>query len=265
MPESALARAKRLYGQLRPETTLLARQLLEAAVADPGGTDRESPAECWALLGDILTCDYLNRWNGAEAAELARAEEAVGQALSLDPGLPLAHYAQGFVCRAKGEHEAALAAYSRTLELNPDFVRAYAHKAAELLYLGRLDEVPPLVHTAIERTPPGNLALGMFYWILGRTEFFAGRYSEAAQWLRRSIEVRPNLWYNRLYLVSALALTGEADEAQQTLREFDEAFPGYTVARVMRDEQTNPNHHPVVVAGRRQFHRGLTLAGMTEA
>jgi tetratricopeptide (TPR) repeat protein len=265
MPESALARAKRLYGQLQPEATLLARRLLEEAVADPGETERTELAECWALLGDILTCDYLNRWNGAEATEVRRAEDAVARALSLDPALPLAHYAQGFVCRAKGDHEAALAAYSRTLELNPDFARAYAHKAAELLYLGRLDEVAPLVHTAIERTPPGNLALGMFYWILGRAEFFAGRYRNAAGWLRRSIEVRPNLWYNRLYLVSALALTGETDEARETLVEFDRVFPGYTVARARRDEQTNPNHQPVVVAGRQQFHRGLILAGMKEA
>ena len=257
-----LSRAKALYGQLTPESTLLARELLEKAVVDAAAADRGWLAESWALLADILTCDYLNRWNGAAAAELARAEQAADQALRIEPELPLAHYAYGFIFRAKGEHEAALAAFARTIELNPDFVRAYAQKANELMYLGRLDEVQPLVETAIRRTPPGSLALGMFYWIIGRAWFFAGRYAEAIAWLRQSVEVRPNLWYNRLYLVSAYALTGDAENAAKALQEFDETFPGYTLARVAQNERTNPNHRAVVVDGRRKLHQGLLEAGL---
>lgn len=264
-----LSQAKALYGRLTPESTLAARRLLETALDDPAAglaasLDRPVLAESWALLADILTCDYLNRWNGADAGHIAQAEAAVEAALRLDPALPLAHYARGFILRAQGRHEQALAAYARTIELNPDFIRAYAHQAAELLYLGRLDEVPPLVLIAIDRTPAGNLALGMFYWILGRCHFFAARYKEAISWLRRSVEVRPNLWYNRLYLVSAYALIGQHDDAQRTLGEFNTLFPDYTVARVRRDEQTNPNRHPVVVEGRKRFHQGLLAAGMSE-
>ena len=265
MSQSTLARAKASYGRLQPDSTRAARDLLESALAAPGGMDPATLAESWALLADILTCDYLNRWNGSGEPELRRAEQAADEALRLDPALPLAHYARGFLCRARGDHEAALAAFQRTLDLNPDFVRAYAQKAAELLYLGRIEEVPPLVETAIARTPPGNLALGMFYWIIGRALFFAGKYGEAIDWLRRSVEVRPNLYYNRLYLVSAQALTGAAADAARTLRDFDAVFPDYTLARVQRDEQTNPNNHPVVVEGRRNFHRGLILAGMKKA
>ena len=257
-----LSRAKALYARLTPENTLLARQLLEDVVRRVPGTDRAIAAESWALLADILTCDYLNRWNGSTAAELARAEEANATALRLDPALPLAHYARGFICRAKGDHEAALAAYQRTIDLDPDFVRAYAQRAAELLYLGRLDEVPPLVEQAIARTRPGSLSLGMFYWIIGRALFFGDKYDEAIGWLIKSVEVRPNLYYNRLYLVSAYALIGDADNAATTLRAFDVVFPGYTVARVRHDEQTNPNNNPVVVRGRQNFHRGLIAAGM---
>ena len=263
--EEALARAKALYGRLTPDSTQAARDLLDAALADPAGMDDAVAAECRALLADILTCDYLNRWNGADAAELDDAKRLVEAALRSRPDLPLAHYAQGFVWRAQGEHEKALLAYTRTIELNPDFVRADAHQAAQLLYLGRLDEVAPLVETAIARTAPGNLALGMFYWILARADFYAGRYDAAIGWLSQSIEIRPNLWYNRLYLVSAYALTGRSDAAADALRAFDALFPGYTVARVIRDEAMAPKHHPVVAAGKQRFHAGLIAAGMPES
>ena len=261
----ALSRAKALYGRLTPDSTQEARDLLDAALADAAGMDEAVAAECRALLADILTCDYLNRWNGAGAGELAYAERLVAAALRSCTDLPLAHYAQGFVWRAQGEHEKALTAYTRTVELNPDFVRAYAHQAAQLLYLGRLDEVAPLVEAAIARTPPGNLALGMFYWIVARADFYAGRYGAAIGWLRRSVEIRPNLWYNRLYLASAYALSGQQQAAAAVLREFDALFPGYTVAQVVRNEEMAPKHHPVVAAGKRRFHEGLIAAGMHEA
>jgi adenylate cyclase len=259
-----LDRAKGLYAQLTPANTLLARELLEGALRDPekmGG----ALAETYALFADILTCDYLNRWNGADTSQIARAEEAARAALEIDPQLPLAHYASGFIFRAKGDHEAALAAYQRTLELNPEFARAYAQAANELVYLGRLDEVPPLVETAIERTTPGSLALGMFYWIIGRAYFFGGRYADAIPWLRQSVEVRPNLWYNRLYLVSAYAFIGDRAQATAALRDFDDLFPGYTVARVRLNEQAIPNRGAVMVEGRERFRRGLVDAGMREA
>jgi len=261
---AALAEAKALYSRLTPENTLTARRMLRSALEEGIGWTPGSQAEAWAFLADILTCDYLNRWNGAEAAELAEAETAAGEALRLDPNLAHAHYAQAFICRAKGDHEAALAAYQRTIELSPDMVRAYAQKANELMYLGRLDEVPPLVETAIGRTPPGNLQLGMFYWIIGRARFLQDRYGEAVDWLRQSVEVRPNLWYNRLYLVSAHALNGDRSGAEGVLREFDAVFPGYTLARVKQNEQHNPNDNPVMVRCRAKFYRGLLMAGMKE-
>lgn len=259
-----LARAKALYGQLTPATTLQARELLEGLLGNAIGLAKPVLVESQALLADILACDYLNRWNGADAAHLAQAERLAGEALTADPALPLAHYAHGFICRAKGEHEKALAAYARTTELDPGFIRAYAMQAAQLLYLGRLDEVAALVDTAIARTPPGNLSLGMFYWILGRSHFYAARYDEAIAWLRRSVEIRPNLWYNRLYQASAHALNGEIEVARQVLRDFDALFPGYTVARVMQHEDAAPKHHPVLVEGKHRFHQGLRAAGMNE-
>jgi tetratricopeptide (TPR) repeat protein len=160
------------------------------------------------LHATTLLCDYLNRWNEAGPEEVAKAEAAVLQALGSNPSHGLAHYAKGFVHRTKGEHDAALAAFTETLKHVPNFARAHAQRGAQLLYLGRPQEAIAEVEKALEISPR-SAQRGMFYWIIGRARFFMGQYAEAIPWLRRSIRLWPHLWYNRLYLASAYALAEE--------------------------------------------------------
>jgi adenylate cyclase len=273
-----VSQAQALYAQgLTPERTQQIRQLLERLVAASGGSDdggphaavrgaggdRRSLAEGLSLLADVLVCEYLNRWNGAGLSHVNEAKKHVNRALEMASNLPLAHYAKGFIHRANGEHDLALAAFEKTLEHNPKFARAHAQKGAELLYLGRPNEALPCIEKAIEMTP-SNPSRGMFYWIGGRTRFFLGQYSDAIPLLLESIKIRDNLWYNRLYLVSAYALTGDRKGAKRTLQRFHALFSGYgTVAHVVEAEKTNPNDNLFVVVGRRNFHQGLRLAGMS--
>ncbi len=207
--------------------------------------------------------EYLHHWNNAGKQQLDEADAASNKALSLDPTNDQAYYAQALVHRAKGEHHAALEAFTRALELNPNLPKALAEKGNELTLLGRPTEAPPLVEKAI-RLSPRDPALGGFYWIIGRAHFFSGDYAGAISWLRKSLALRRNDWYIWLYLVSAYALDNQLDEAKKTLREFDSRtqFAGYTLERVNQAEKTGPNDNPVVVAARQKFRQGLQLAGM---
>ncbi len=254
-------RATSLFFQsVTPENTRAARNLLSQAVGlDPGS------AETWARLAQLTASDYFNHWNGTGPEQLGAAEEAVRKALLIDPNLALAHFANGFIQRARGEHQAALEAFARAIELNPNFALAYAQKADELILTGRPNEAQPLVEKAIKLSPR-DPSLGIFYWFIGRADFFAGRYDQAIPWLRKSVEVRPNLWYNRLYLASAYALKPDIDAAKKTLEDFNRRFsqPIYTVAIVTAHEGTNPDNDPTVIAARAKFHQGLLLAGMAE-
>jgi tetratricopeptide (TPR) repeat protein len=218
-------------------------------------------ADASALRATAVLSDYLNRWNGVQRPHVAAAERSVQEALAIDPKHHLAHYAKGFSHRARGQHKEALAAFTAAIRHNPDFPHAHAQRGAELLYLGRPKAAISEVEKAIKLAPPGP-SLGMFYWIIGRAQFFMEQYADAIPWLQRSVRLLPNLWYNRLYLVSAYALLGKEAAAARALREFDRVFPRYTLALVSQNERTNPNKHKFVVAGRRRFHEGLRRAGM---
>jgi TolB-like protein/Tfp pilus assembly protein PilF len=248
------------FGSVAPEHTMTARQLLQQSIAlDPRS------AETWARLAEVVASDYLNRWNDTGKEQVAVAEEAIRKALLIDPNHALAHVADGLIRRARGEHHDALVAFSRAIELDRNFALAYAHKGNELTLLGRPAETPPLVEQALWLSPH-DPSIGIFHWILGRAHFYTGQYDQAVPWMHRSVQARPNLWYNRLYLISAYALLGQVDEAARGLREFNRRFvqPAYTVAFVKFQESANPNHNPIVIATRAKFHEGLLRAGMAE-
>jgi adenylate cyclase len=246
-----IGRAQAIYDQrLDPARTRAMRTHLDTAAADSS-----------ALAATSDLCDYLNRWNNAGQDEVTKAEAAVQHALSVKPDHYLGHYAKGFLHRTRGEHEAALAAFTETIKHNPEFARAHAQRGAELIYLGRPEEGIADVEKAIQISPNSS-SLGMFHWIIGRGRFFSGQYAEAIEPLRLSVRLWPHLWYNRLYLVSAHTLLGNRAAARRVLRAFDKRFPGYTLGRVAVEERTNPNSGSFVVEGRRKFHEGLERAGM---
>lgn len=205
------------------------------------------------------------RWNGAGKDQLDQAEQAKRNAIALDPELALAYYADGLIHRARGEHHAAFEAFRHAVKLNPNFARADAQEGDELVNIGRPLEAPALVDAAISLSPL-DPSLGQFYWIKGRAHFFAGDYQDAITWLQKSVEVRSNLWYNRLYLVSAYELSGDAEQAKRVLRDFYSRteFKGYTLSRVETAERANPNDDPVVVGGRQKFRSALLAAGLPQ-
>lgn len=98
---------------------------------------------------------------------------------------------------------------------------------------GRPQEAPPLVLKAVAPSPRDPY-IGTFYWVIGRAYFVMQDYDAAIIWLRKAVEVRPNVWYNRAYLLSAYALTGRHQESEglAALSEYNAEFTGYTVERI---------------------------------
>jgi adenylate cyclase len=241
-----------------PEHTLQARSFFEKAVQlDPGAAD------AWSWLATMLVSDYLNRWNGAGTDELRRAKEAVHHAISIDPRLAQTYLALGFIHRAEGEHQAALTAFDQALALNPNFAFAYTQKANELINVGRPGEAPKLVQKAIALSPRDPF-LGAFYWTVGRAYFFTREYEKAIGWLERSVNVQPNLTYNKLFLISAYALVGRQAEAQKAFANFSLRYPDYTVERIQANDRDVPNDNEVVLAALRERDQALRKAGMPE-
>jgi adenylate cyclase len=253
-----------LIESITPQHNLAARKYLQEAVS-------LSPlsANAWSQLADVLMRDYLNRWNEAakntEARQdlLKQAEDALQKAFSLDPTLAMNHMDDGFIRRAKGDHQGALDAFDRALALDPNLALGYAQKANQLVLTGRPKEAPALALKAI-RLSPRDPGISVFYWVLGRAYFAMRNYDEAIIWLRKSVAERP-VWYNQAHLASAFALSGHAADADATLKEFSRALPGYTLERIQKiylDEI--PNKNPAFQETLQELYKGLQQAGLTK-
>jgi adenylate cyclase len=244
------------------EHTLASRQLLEESVRhDP------QSADAWSQLATILAADYLNHWNGARDNQqagkdiLRRAEEALREALRLDPSVAQAHFADGFIRRAKGDHQGALDAFDRAVQLDPNFAWAYAQKANQLVLLGRAPEAPPLVLKAVGLSPR-DPKVGGFYWVIGRAYFLTKDYENAIVWLRKAVEVIPNLWFSRAYLLSAYALTGRQDETRTALNEFKSGFAKHANLERIREIYNEEAYNTGFRTSLEELYNGLRLAGV---
>ena len=215
-----------VIGTPTPEKYLQARRHIEESlVRDPGSS------ESWALLATLLLSDYMNAWNNAGLEDVNRAEEAYKQALAIDPSSAVAHYAAGLVHRVRGDHDDALYEFETAITLNPNLAVAYAQKANELVSLGRGQEAVTVGEKAVSLSPR-DPSIGVFYWVIGRAYFTEGSYEETAVWLKKSVEERSNLWFNRAWLISAYSLRGRDKEARATLDDFKQKFPAYTLPRI---------------------------------
>jgi TolB-like protein len=128
------------FGSVGPEHTLVVREMLRRSIElDP------KSAEAWARLAEVIVSDYLNRWNQTGEEPIAEAEEAIRNALLIEPANALVHLVYGFIHRARGDHHSALEAFSRAIELDQNFALAYAHKGNALTLIGRPAEALALV------------------------------------------------------------------------------------------------------------------------
>jgi adenylate cyclase len=107
--------------------------------------------------------------------------------------------------------------------------------------------------------------MGMFYWVIGRAYFVMQNYEDAIVWLRKAVEVRPNVWYNRAYLLAAYAHTQRHDqpEGRAALAEYNGGFNGYTVPRIREMyEKELPHTDSTMQASIQELYNGLQKAGV---
>jgi adenylate cyclase len=82
-------------------------------------------AQTW--LADVLSLHTLRQPSDRAAADIARAEELVQQALVASPRNPHAHYDKAQILRAQGRCQEAIPEYETTISLDANFASAYAN------------------------------------------------------------------------------------------------------------------------------------------
>jgi TolB-like protein/Tfp pilus assembly protein PilF len=174
--------------------------------------------EAQTRLAVSLADHVLSGTSDSAAADLARAEGLIGQALAASPRYALAHHVKGQVLRAQNRWEEAVPEYETALASNPNLLGALNGLGWCKLYAGSIEEVIPLVEQALSRSPrdPG---IATWYYLIGTVHLLQSRTDEAIVWLEKARRAAPAKPFNHILLAAAYALSGELDRAATELAE----------------------------------------------
>ncbi len=198
--------------KLGPDNRKIAMSHFENAIAlEPNF------ALAWAGLSKAAV-NYASQAATDIEKALLRGREAAAKALELDPALPEAHIALGFIQHIYDwDWRAAETSFRRALELRPGDVLARRYLSKLIGDLGQIDESMAMLRSIIEVDPlDENLQLAYASRLFDKEDFKAG---EAV--VRRLLEQNPSLSFGSVYLAWLLMYDGRPDEALQ----FAEAEP----------------------------------------
>lgn len=221
-----LLQAAHVYDSEAISSTNEARLLAERAIElDP------QLARGYLIIASSLVRAWINRLGPLHLNEAAldRAHDLALRAVHLEPNLPQARAMLGNSLSWKGQHDLALAEFSRALKRNPNYsdwrypagvlLAGDAQQAVEVSLLNmRLDPFYPAVSAGW---------LGLAYYI-------AGKYLEAAPYLREAIARAPGVRYGHLWLAATFAQLGDTRGARAHAMEVLRIDPNWSVSGTAR-------------------------------
>jgi TolB-like protein/class 3 adenylate cyclase/Tfp pilus assembly protein PilF len=193
---------------ITPEYMAQALSFFERALAlDPENIE--------ALVGtaQVNLATGANYLTDDKASCLAAAETALIKALSLAPQHARAHRLLGHVKIATNRGAQGIAECEQALALDRNLAISHASIGLAKHFMGRGQETEAHINEALRLSPRDTLAfLRMLYVGIAKGQLNAD--TEAAVWLRRSIEANRNYPPAHFYLAATLALLGSLDEAR---------------------------------------------------
>ena len=175
-------------------------------------------AEAQSNLALTLAGRVAEGMSDTAAADLARAEGLVGQALVAAPSNPLAHFAKGQLLRVQGRCEDAIPEFETYIASNRNSAGAIGFLGHCKLMTGSIEEMIPAQEQAM-RLSPRDPYIANIYWRIGVAYLLQSRTDEAIVWLEKGRSANPARPWVHAWLAAAYALKGETERAAAELAE----------------------------------------------
>ncbi len=150
------------------------------------------------------------------------------RAVFLDEKSANAQHALAHAYAVAGEREQMLAAYRRSVDLNPGSALTLACAGEGMALAGEHEQALEWLEQALVLSPK-DPALSFTLHSVALTHFAAGRYQDAVDWSERALEVQPTLAFAYRTAAASLALLGRIEEAKATYQEAADLEPEFTL------------------------------------
>ena len=162
------------------------------------------------LYSTLAIVHFLYREIGirTDEAPLQHADLLIAKALELDPDLPQAHAAKGYVAKARGDLRSATFHLKRSIALYPDG-KVLGVLAFVCAYMGKEDSARQYGNWAVSVDPLNSWALLSNCFL----EILAGDFEAAISWGRRTRNIIPGEPNSLYWIAIATSYTGAHDQA----------------------------------------------------
>jgi len=246
-----LARVWKLYYELTEESLASAEKIVRKAVAN-------APTSCDAnyILAGVLIHQVLMGYRSDSDLIIPAAYEIAKKAISLDDKSEYAHWTLGIIQYHRRKFDFAISEAKRAIELNPNCSLAHGLLGD---FLAESDPDESIKHQEIAiRTNPKDPSIFFRYSGLACAHFAAGRYFEASQWARKSVQRKPSWRGGHAYLIASLAQLNLYEEAKEAVTNYLENFPDEAISHLLKLLTTERPDFA------KRFEEGLRKAGLPE-
>jgi tetratricopeptide (TPR) repeat protein len=188
---------------------------------------------------------------------LGSGRQHATRTIALDHRDPWGHIALGYSALMERRTEEAIAAFRRSVSLNPNSAIGRFHLSHGLAFAGQDREAIEHAEDAI-RLSPFDPMMAQFFGAVAVAHYLAGRYGDALQYTTEAARLRPGFQGAHRLRCASLAQIGQIEEARALLAAVRRQQPQLSAAWI-RDNV--PYQTPELME---RFLAGMRLAGLEE-
>ena len=236
---------------------------------DAGGTALDLAREAIALdpayagahasLASVLMQRVMNGLSEEPDEDRAQALAAVERAAELSADDPAVLRSLGNVLSNCGEHDKAVRAFRRAVEIAPFDFHTWGRLGRTLAYGGNVEELQE-GHAVLDRilsAAPNHPMVPYWHYFKANACAREDRYEDAVSFARRSVDAQPRYAGAWITLANALGQLGRIDEARQAMDRALRANPAMTPQHLAEQIRN--------LAGNRQELGDNSLSGLKAA
>jgi TolB-like protein len=246
-----VARAQMQFWRMTREEVLAATGQLQRAVAH---YPDYAPAR--SLLGFYLVFAVHMGWMDRGEGLNGGCQHAA-RTVALDDRDPWGHIALGYSALMERRTEEAIAAFRRSVSLNPNSAIGRFHLSHGLAFAGHDREAIEHAEDAI-RLSPFDPMMAQFFGAVAVAHYLAGRHADALQYTTEAARLRPGFQGAHRLRCASLAQIGQIEEARALLAAVRRQQPQLSAAWIRANV---PYQTPELME---LFLKGMRLAGLEE-
>ncbi len=150
------------------------------------------------------------------------------QALELDPRDPRALRFYSGACYYLGQHDAAMTAAERSVELCPSYATGHSGLAFAHNFAGSFADAKPAADETI-RLRPYDPLLHRCIMSKSLADYQTGDYERSERVTRESLRVNDRWWFSNMMLAACLGRLGKADAAREPIEKLKSYYAGLSL------------------------------------